>query len=656
MSASGLVQINGLTPIKKEDRKRSKVMLLFPPEWVPTAPYLALPSLTAVLREAGHQVVQRDINIEMYDHFFTTEFLIWVKARLGMQLKPLQDKETAGTLTDQEASQKAVVEQAYAVDVFDLAERAEDAKLIVRGERFYQAEKLESALNCFREVMHYISAAYYPASIVFYPMESNLGYRPGVSKEVFACLDDEQVNVYRDICNQLVMPAVAKEKPDVVGISIGTQMQLLAGLTFCKLIKESFPQIHVVVGGNVVTRLQEELPNQERFFAEIFDSAILYEGEHALLWLIEALNGERPIASVPNLMYRDASGVHRNPEVYTEKTTALPLPDFDGLPLDRYFVPELIIPYLATRGCYWGRCTFCDHGQGYFDQYRGVPANQVVEQIKALRDKYHCRHFLFSDESYPPALFKKVSQLLVDQDVGIKWTTLIRFEETLQDQAIWDLAAKAGCCTLYYGMESANERVLNLMDKHAKKSVIENNLHLAAKAGIWNHVMAFYGFPGETRDEALETRQFVLDNQPVIHSVELFYFVAYRHTPMDRNPEKFGITIHKQADYDLPLDYYYTLNDPSTLSCLDAMQLCDEFYKNDFHPWAVRVNAREHVFLYISKFGTNRLPQIYAATKEGATAAEGVSGLVTWPMAIAEGTGDKDGEASLSRVVSHGVS
>jgi radical SAM superfamily enzyme YgiQ (UPF0313 family) len=118
--------------------------------------------------------------------------------------------------------------------------------------------------------------------------------------------------------------------------------------------------------------------------------------------------------------------------------------------------------------------------------------------------------------------------MLVDQNVGIKWTTLIRFEETLQDQEIWNLAAKAGCCTLYYGMESANERVLNLMDKHAKKSVIQNNLHQAAKAGIWNHVLAFYGFPGETRDEALETRQFVIDNQPVIHSVELFYFVAYR--------------------------------------------------------------------------------------------------------------------------------
>ncbi len=60
-----------------------------------------------------------------------------------------------------------MLEDAYALDVFDLADRAEDAKLVVRGERFYDAEKLERALNTFRNAMQYISAAYYPASLVF---------------------------------------------------------------------------------------------------------------------------------------------------------------------------------------------------------------------------------------------------------------------------------------------------------------------------------------------------------------------------------------------------------------------------------------------------------------------------------------------------------
>lgn len=658
--AADLITIDGLGRNPQDAQvtggRKLKTMLLFPPEWVPTAPYLALPSLTAVLRQEGHEVVQKDVNIEMYDLFFSDSFLIWAKARMATQFRALEEKERTGWLTEPEADQKACLAAKLALDLFDLIERAESAKRIVRGEEFYDADKLEGALNTFREVMQYISVAYYPASIVFYPMESNLGYRPGVSREVFACLDDDRVNVYRDVCRQLVLPAVSKEAPDVVGVSIGTQMQLLAGLTFCKMVKEAFPHIHVTVGGNVVTRLQEELPGHEQLFTSVFDSAIMYEGEHALLWLLEALSGERALATVPNLIYRDGTGIHVNKEIYTEKTQALPLPDFDGLPLDRYFSPVRILPYLATRGCYWGRCTFCDHGQGYFDQYRGMPAHEVVRQVTALKEKYQATHFLFADESYPPALFKKVSQLLVEQNVGIKWTTLIRFEETLRGQDM-QLAAQSGCCTLYYGMESANERVLGLMDKHVKKSVIARNLKEAAQAGIWNHVMAFYGFPGETREEAEETRRFILDNQPSIHSTELFYFVAYRHTPMVRNPEQFGITIHKQEEYDLPLDYYYTLNEPVGLTCLDAMQLCEEFYQNDFEPWAVRVNAREHVFLYISKYGTNRLPQIYAKRKEGeAAVSTGVSGLVTWPMARGEAEAGKEGEPTMTRVVSHSVS
>lgn len=642
------------TPSPSPSRRTFKTLLLFPPEWVPTAPYLALPSLTAVLRAYGHTVLQKDVNIEMYDWFFSDTFLIWVKMRMDQQRKGLEEKETRGVLTEQEADQLNCLRVHQDVEVMDLADQAMKAKDIVRGEEFYQAERLEWALNCFRDVMQYISAAYYPASLVFYPMESNLGYRSGVSNEVLTCLDDEAVNVYRDVCRQLVLPVIQKEQPEVIGVSIGTQMQLLAGLTFCKMIKEEFPEIHVTVGGNVITRLQEDLPKQPRFFQSVFDTAILYEGEHALVWLLEALAGERKWEAVPNLMWSKDGKIQVNAEIYTERTTALPLPDFDGLPLDMYFVPVRILPYLATRGCYWGKCTFCDHGQGYFDQYRGKPANDVIREIKALKDTYQAEHFLFSDESYPPALLKKVTQLLIEEQVNIKWTTLIRFEETLQDPEIWEKAVQSGCCTLYYGMESANERVLELMDKHARKSVIENNLREAAKAGIWNHVMAFYGFPGETREEAEETRQFLLENKRYIHSVELFYFVAYRHTPMVRNPEKFGITIHKQEEYDMPLDYYYTLDHPSGISCLEAMQLAEEFYQNDFDPWAVRVNAREHVFLYISKYGTNYLPQIYAMKAgQEEPRTDGVQGLITWPVANAPSENTAEGDSGMSRVVSH---
>ena len=55
----------------------------------------------------------------------------------------------------------------------------------------------------------------------------------------------------------------------MVGVSIGTQMQLMAGLTFCRMIKEAFPDIHITVGGNIVTRLQEELPKQTVLYRDL---------------------------------------------------------------------------------------------------------------------------------------------------------------------------------------------------------------------------------------------------------------------------------------------------------------------------------------------------------------------------------------------------
>ena len=51
-----------------------KILLLFPPDWLPSEPYLSLPALTSVLRPAGHEVIQKDINVEMYDMFFSRPF------------------------------------------------------------------------------------------------------------------------------------------------------------------------------------------------------------------------------------------------------------------------------------------------------------------------------------------------------------------------------------------------------------------------------------------------------------------------------------------------------------------------------------------------------------------------------------------------------
>ena len=587
--------------------RKMKIMLVFPPDWYPSEPYLSLPTLTSVLRAAGHEVIQKDINLEMYDWYFSEDFLKRVLRRVPQQLDRLRKLSKKRELAEWERDVQLALCDLTRDYVAELIKKAETAKHIVRSPEFYDADKLEWAINVFREVTGAISLVYAPARICMPPMETDLSYKVFVSSELLDAVQDTQVNVYRDVFEHLLKPAIEAERPDVIGISIVLQQQLFSTMTFCALIKQHFPHIHVTIGGNTVTRLRDVLPNKPDLFA-LFDSAVIYEGETAFLQLVEAVGAGRALTNVPNVIYRDASGIHTSPLSFAEDMASLPPPDFDGLPLDKYFLPERILPYLATRGCYWGRCEFCDHGEGYTAGYRTKKIDEVMQEIRGLRDKYQTRHFHFTDESYPPALFRKLTRKLIETKMDIAWTTHMRFEKSLLDDAVWKDAVDSGCRYLHFGYESGNERVLKLMDKATTTEVIHKSLELSAGVGIWNHVMGFFGFPGERREDALDSIRFLEDNKDLVHSIGFGTFDLSKHTPVAKNPEKFGVTAYKNPEWDLALDYYFTVKDG--LSVEDAEKVFEEFERNHHPGWDLRVFIREYIFLYVTRFGTNRLPAL----------------------------------------------
>ena len=585
-----------------------KILLLFPPDWLPSEPYLSLPALTSVLRPAGHKVIQKDINVEMYDMFFSRSFLEHVSSRIAGELNHLIHVEKQRALDEEESTLKAQLLQSTPEVLSQLSSDAEQAKEILRGESFYDIDKLEWATNTLHKTMALISLGYYPAQICFPPIETDLVYKPYMSSEILEALDDDQINIYRDVYRQLIAPVMQKEKPGMVGISIVQQKQLIPSFTFSKMIKEEFPDLHITVGGNIVTRIRDELKIQDKLFGYI-DSAILYEGENAYLQLVDAVENSKPLSGLPNLIYRDESGIHANKDVCSEDLSKLPPPDFDGLPLEKYFVPKLILPYLATRGCYWGRCTFCDHFQGYVEGFRTMQVDQIVEEIKFLKDKHNTRYFHFTDESYPPALFRKLSQRLIEEKLDIVWTTHMRFEETLLDEQVWKDVQESGCRYLHFGYESGNQRVLKLMDKATKLDAIQTNLRMSSEAGIWNHIMGFFGFPGETREEAEDSKRFVHDNRAHIHSLGFMTFVLGKYSPVAFEPEKYGVDYYKNPEWDLALDYYFTLKEG--LNIQEALDVFARFERNHDPKWDLRTCVREYIFLYVDHFGNNDLSQLH---------------------------------------------
>ncbi|MBT3858116.1 MAG: radical SAM protein [Nitrospina sp.] len=602
-----------------------KSLLIFPPDWLPSEPYLSLPSLASVLRPAGHDVTQLDVNVEMYDMFFSTQFLQHTAQRIATERNYLQDVEKERGLDEEE---QALLERLLTCtpELFQqFSEDVERAKKILRGETFYDIDQLEWATNCLHQTMALISLAYYPAQICFPPIETDIVYKPFMSTEILEAVDDDQINIYRDVYRMLIRPIMERDRPVMIGISVVQQKQLIATFTFCKMIKEEFPATHITLGGNIITRIRDTLPEMAGLW-EWFDSAVVYEGESAYLKLTEAVKTGGDFSKLPNLIYKDETGVHTNKEVCSENLAELPPPDFDGLPLEKYFVPHLILPYLATRGCYWGRCTFCDHFQGYVEGFRTKQVDQIMEEIKFLKEKYETRFFHFTDESYPPALFQKLSRRLIDDKTDIAWTTHMRFEESLLEEKVWQDVAESGCKYLHFGYESGNQRVLKLMDKATKLDAIETNLRMSSEAGIWNHLMGFFGFPGETSAEADDSKAFVEKNSAHIHSLGFMTFVLGKYSPIAFEPEKYGVSYYKNPEWDLALDYYFTTKDG--LSIQQAIDVFDEFERKHNTKWDLRTCVREYIFLYIDKYGSNHLPQLEVTEEQRQQMQQTTIGMV----------------------------
>ena len=192
--------------------------------------------------------------------------------------------------------------------------------------------------------------------------------------------------------------------------------------------------------------------------------------------------------------------------------------------------------------------------------------------------------------------------------MDIVWTTHMRFEKSLSDEAVWQDARTSGCKFLHYGYESGSERVLKLMDKATTTEAIQRSLKLAADVGIWNHVMGFFGFPGETREDAYASMRFLEENKDLVHSIGFGTFDLSKHTPVAKNPEKFGVTPYINPEWDLALDYYFTVKDG--LSVEEAERVFEEFERNHYPGWDLKIFIREYVFLYVARFGTNKLPAL----------------------------------------------
>ena len=538
-------------------------------------PHLALPVLTGWMRRHGHQVTQRDLNIETYDEILT-------QRHQRLALDQIRRRFGTSAATPDPYGRPAPDRLAWALKQGPLlAKQVEAAKATLRSPDFYNGEVLEPAFLTLVAALELDSLSHFPARLdlgSFTDPES-----PDRSLDLLRAVRNPRINPFYDIFRRGILRDLLRDRPDLVGISIPTQSQLLAGLTLAALIRDSGLKCHITTGGPHMTMLRERLTHVPALF-DLIDSVVLFDGEIPLLRLVEALAVGSSLEGVPNLVYRapgsngtcSATDIRVNPALELDDPRPVQQeqqPDFDGLPLERYLAPELVLPLATTHGCYYGKCAFCNEGYGGKSGYTAFPTEQILAQIQSVIEKHDCRNIFFVDEAITPRTIRQLSPALRGLEKPIHWAVAARFEKALTEELLV-AAASSGCRMLLYGLESASQPIMDKMVKGTHVQEMSRILHAAAPLGIWNHTFFFFGFPGETLDDAQQTVNFIYANQDVIHSGSPGAFLLEIYSPAYCEPEKYGITrVFEDPERDLAIYFEYALE--SGLDEMTANNLSD---------------------------------------------------------------------------------
>lgn len=589
-----------------------KILLLFPPQWTPNSPYLALPLLSAQLRKRGYETRVKDLNIEFFNRILTEKNLRdcysevkefcgdfeknelanyadveknWQSYPVLEQTKLLKYKVSAETLAD-----KAVI------DAIDGCESA--VKVMKSKTDFYDPELLFAAKKTIQSALKLASLPFAPNEMIYDNYFANPLMKLDWENIDFQC-KDKDTNMFIDFFYEKA-EEISKGSDDIICISVPDLSQLIPAFTLSRILKEKTDSI-VVLGGNYITQNKNDLMNHPEIFGEYCDYILVGEGEVSLAEFVGYTEGKRDIAEVSNLMYVRNSKAICNPPAAKIDFKEVAYADFDDLDFSLYFSPETVIPMQLSKGCYWGKCTFCDYyfGQQCFD-IKKIPS--VIDELKHFINKYGVKHFLFIDEAIPPKYYYELSKAIIQQKLDIFFYSFVRLEKEFTRE-VFDTMYQAGFRIGLWGYESSSERIMTMMNKGIDTDERIRIMRDAKQAGIWNNALFIMGYPTETREEIEKTISVIYENRDIIHSCTPSNFSLKKNAILMKFIGTNGL-----LGYETNGEFYVVLKDNiEGVPQWERREIRRKFHsdyieKNKHCLWPINYSDTDHILLYLSKY------------------------------------------------------
>jgi radical SAM superfamily enzyme YgiQ (UPF0313 family) len=275
----------------------------------------------------------------------------------------------------------------------------------------------------------------------------------------------------------------------------------------CRIIRAVVPGATIILGGALPSPVPEFALRKTGA-----DIATIGEAELTIPPLMSALAGEKDLEEVRGIAYiRDGeffdNGKPNLPSEVTKKEVGWPA--LDLFPIEHYITAPKFYPFdqydrvlsiASGRGCPYS-CNFCYR----VNAYRIRPLGDLLDEMEYLIDRYRLNGFYIVDDllMLNKTKVKGICEGIINRGMKIKFSISGRVNTVTPEIA--KLLKEAGCVSVFYGLESGNQEVLQTMSKKTTLEQICEAIRLTRENGIYCDYALMFGQPGENKETLQDT-------------------------------------------------------------------------------------------------------------------------------------------------------
>ena len=355
-----------------------------------------------------------------------------------------------------------------------------------------------------------------------------------------------------------------------------TTPQLPAAVRIAAAIRETAPDIRIIVGGPHVTLVHSAVKLERKAgrigrahraltkLEGLFDVLVSGDGEQAIFEAIQDIAPKLIDADIPK------AGLFMDNDAY--EASPWPARHLVNIASYKYSIDGFpATSLIAQLGCPFG-CGFCGgRNSNMLRRIRTRTTENIVNEIEHLHRAYGFTGFMMYDDELNVnrslvELMNAIADLQARLGVEFRLRGFVKSELFTAEQA--DAMYGAGFRWILCGFEAANPRILENINKRAKLEDNDRVIVTAHAAGLKVKALMSVGHPGESADSILAVRDWLISRKP--DDFDCTTITTYPGTPYydeaiqhDSQPDvwtysaKNGDKLHSfDVDYTAISDYY----------------------------------------------------------------------------------------------------